>query len=428
MTSAVRASIADFLTSLDMACSMGGQHDSSSIESAYIARSHAVSVVCNAVMKHGSTRGDVVQACTEIREKHSQLELEKYKSKLQSHIDGTDVLAICAACFHRIDTAEKHDILSKKCDAIRTVCADPMDALTASFKRYGLNMMVLNSILQHSGCSSTKVADLLTQYLDSNGIAHRLHDACVHAAANMREEFDSCFKSGKWSSVTVRVGTFTDMNDCTLTYPTYMPGTLKVSISCTYKSGLCVSSFVDALEQCAKIGAFASSVFPVDILKLLCTQKDTCENRKWTGPSETLIPGALKRDFHVLSVIHDSIPVDGGILRPVDIAEYAMYAKKFFEEQACSKRSLEQVSNHIIRKCAYELKANYGCLCGIQYVKSDDPNNIVGHVKLDAGGSARLLVHIRNLLTCMGSNNRYLNLQWRPSRSSRKMAAKKMRG
>ena len=429
---ALRASVDEFLARLDMACSVGSTEGNvRSNEKAYIARKHAVSVICNAVMKPAGTRTNVIEACAEIRAKHTPMEREDYQRKLERHLGGLDILAVCAACFHRIGDDEKHDILDKNRDLIMMIFSDPTDALEASFVVHGLNMMVFRSIMQHNGSSARKMVDMLTQYFTTNRTASRLHDACVDAASIIREEMAIHDRTNKWSSVSVGLGS-ADNDGFTLKYPSYASDTLELNISCNFsKRGLRVSTFVDALEQCAELGVFPPHHSCEGSCKLLKTTnighvgKRLEKDKEWSGPSETLIPAVLKRDFHVLSAIEASVPTDGGVLRPTDISNVAMSSTDFFELEACGNRSLEQVSNYILRKCAFDINRNNGCQCGVEYVKSDNPAVTVGHVRLDAGGSARLLLHVRNLLSCIGSNDCDLSSQWRPSRSSRKMAFKK---
>lgn len=394
---AVGVAVEEFMVRLDVAC-WPAPRDQSGVAGLYEARCDAASAVCATVLHGGSVAG-VVQAVRSVRERHAQREVALHKRKLERHIDGAEMLAVCAASFHRTPEASKLEVISMKQDVIKEVCSEPTPAMVRALRAAGFSATVLGGLLRHSGSSTEKIVHLLTQYLSSHGVAQRLHDACVGAAAAMREDLNVNCLASSWSDAPSGAA------DVAVAPP---HGFAHASPLRVRPAGaLRVSSFLRALEQCAASGAFVVAFAGAP--------------PKWEPPPENAVPPAYRRDYHMLVAFEAGIPREGGLLHPMSVADHAFVAAPFFEAEGFSRRSLEQVAAHVLRKCAYQLDEQLGAASGVRYVKNAGPYNSTGRLEMDAGGAARLRLFVRDLLGCMAG----CRSEWRASRSSRKMAGRR---
>ena len=143
---------------------------------------------------------------------------------------------------------------------------------------------------------------------------------------------------------------------------------------------------------------------------------------EWIVPSKESVPEELKRDFNILVAIERQLPMGAGVLDASDVTKLLMKPGAFFSDGS-TQRSVEQAVHHVMRKSAYQVCKQNKDGCGIEYIKGEGLRCSIGHLRLDAAGSAMLRIRVREILTCMGSHNRKMRSEWRASRSSRSMAA-----
>ena len=141
----------------------------------------------------------------------------------------------------------------------------------------------------------------------------------------------------------------------------------------------------------------------------------------WCFPSDSLVPKELKRDFNIMAAMQQHIPAGAGVLDVADVTKLLMAPGAFFD--GSTQRSVEQAVHHVMRKSAHQVCKQNKDGCGIQYIKNEGLKCSIGHLRLDAAGSAMLGIRVREILTCIASPNRKMRLEWRASRSSRSIAA-----
>lgn len=428
---ALRQSLSIFLKNIDMACvsirGMDVEQQSSSGEEMYITHSHVVDEIATVLTTVGATKEDVVDACVHIRAQHANVDISSQKRRLQTSIDGVDMLALVAASSVRV--GDMIALLRTKLDVIKAVCLAPPDALIKSMKRHGLNYSVLNVVMQHSGADVEKTGSIIAQYLSTNSVASKLHNACIEALQNIHQDISCNILSTRWSNIHVEFAKKRPSEsdfECTIGSPPHLPQVPQVLLKSFESDTSCtrVSRFLDALEQCARLGIFIPDSIDTRYLLKMAWDSNVPTASTWQAPPVWEIPDELKRDFCIMLAVERLLPCGKGTLYPLHVAEWAMNPGSFMQGEGCTRRSMEQAVNHVIRKCVVQIKYQTGFVSGIEYIKNPNPDYSIGHLKFDASGSARLRVHVRRLLTSMATNPTRLKTEWRASRSSRKMAAR----
>jgi len=425
---AFRQSLSEFAKNLDMACaSLSGMNaeEQSIGEEMYVIRSHVVDEIATVLATTGAMTEDVVNSCVRIREQHANLDILSQKRRTQASLDGVNMLALVAACYARVE--EMTALLYKKLDVIKATCLTPPDALIKSMKNHGLNYSVL-SVIAHSGSDPDKTAFIVAQYFTTNSVAVKLHNACIEALRDMHNDLACDVRSTRWSNIHVDLTEKSSDGsrfECTIEAPPHLPQVPSVRLASSNSGTSCtrVARFLDALEQCARLGVFIPNALDFRYVTKLADNNNMTSS-SWQSPREEDIPHELKRDFCILLAVERLLPRGKGTLHPVSVAECVMTPGSSMRSE-CTTRSMEQAVNHVVRKCVLKIKNQVGLVCGIEYVKNPNHNYSIGHLELDASGSARLRVHVRRLLTSMATNPNCLKTEWRATRSSRKMASRK---
>lgn len=159
---------------------------------------------------------------------------------------------------------------------------------------------------------------------------------------------------------------------------------------------------------------------------VICNSVKSPGSTSWTPPSFEYVPEQLKRDFCVIAAAERLLSAVPDTLYPLEVVQNAMISSSYLEGEGLTSRSLAQVANHILRKCAYQINEECAGTSGVDYVKSTTPHTTIGHLKLDAPGVVRMLLYLRGLLGEMSSPNLNHRYQWHASRTSRKKAAKRV--
>ena len=425
VSEALKASISEFLTNLAIACtSVPGEEDSIDSETderMYVSREHIADEMATMIVSGSKSDYNFQKLCVDMYQQHALKSIKRYKAHVSACVDGIDMLAIVAASSNRVDEVTK--LLTQHYATIKQVCADPPRALLESMALHGIAGTVLTVLFNHCGPSVANAARILCQYLSTT--AHRLHHACIDALKLLRAQLELPLDSYAWSQI-VLVSPDTDRVDfgeaCRVPPPPHLSSGSIATIA--RPSGaigaLRIPRFIRALQLClTQIGS-------VELWRHMDTDYvcSTSNGNKseWVVPGEKSVPEELKRDFNILVAIQRQLPMGAGVLDASDVSKLLMTPGAFFSDGS-TQRSVEQAVHHVMRKSAYQVCKQNKEGCGIEYVKGEGLKCSIGHLRLDAAGSAMLRIRVREILTCMGSHNRKMRSEWRASRSSRSMAA-----
>jgi DNA-binding protein Fis len=428
----IKASLSEFLTNLAIACtSVPGEEDSIDSETderMYVAREHIADEMATMIVSGRKSDSSFQKLCVYMYQQHALKAIKRYKAHVSACVDGIDMLAIVAASSNRVDDVTK--LLTRYYATIKKVCADPPRVLLESMALHGIASTVLTVLFNHCGPSVAKAARILCQYLST--IAHRLHNACMDAVKLLRAQLELPSDSYAWSQI-VLVCPDTDRVDlveaCRVPPPPHLScGSVATIARPTGASGaLRIPRFVRALQLCVtQIGS--AELWQHMDTDYACNTSNSHKG-EWVVPSKESVPEELKRDFNILVAIERQLPMGAGVLDASDVTKLLMMPGAFFSDGS-TQRSVEQAVHHVMRKSAYQVYKQNKDGCGIEYIKGEGLRCSIGHLRLDAAGSAMLRIRVREIVTCMGSHNRKMHPQpqnahrpWRASRSSRSMAA-----
>jgi hypothetical protein len=400
----------------------------------YIAKMHTTDELVEALTAGEPTRAKLLDACEHTIGKYARQEINAYKSMLSKSIDGIDMLAVMAASVGNQEVVMR--VLGNKHSEIKHICTNPPRELLHCMGKRGLSPTVLTVLLQHCGPSIAKAAAIFSQYVNSSGLAVRLHDACVEAVACIRNLLELEPRARSWDQValtpTVRaLGNASESFD--IKAPQHLARSVHVAVCHMPHDApsLRISRLSKALTLCIQGNMFESTQLSVPFLRKVLRDMQSTSPRKrtseWCPPATECIPVELRRDFHIMIAIEKHLPRGAGAVRVAMLTEAVMQPGGFFEE-GTTRRSVDQAVHHVMRKCAHQVIKQIGDDAGVKYIKSETPACTIGHLELDACGSARLLLHVRELIACMAAKDKCSRSQWRASRSSRQVAAAARRG
>jgi len=428
----------EFLCSLDDVCGcisslVEVDYDANS-NLFYIAKMHTTDELVEVLTSCAPTRERLLDACERTMGKYACQEVSAYKAMLGKSIDGIDMLAVMAASVGNQETVVR--VLGNKHTEIKHVCVNPPRELLHCMGKRGLSPTVLTVLLQHCGPSIAKAAAIFSQYVNSSGIAIRLHDACVEAVSCIRILMQLEPRARSWDQValTPSVNALGNANESfEIKGPQHLAQPASVSACHSPHNGpsLRISRLFKALTLCIQGNMFGSTTLCVPFLRKTLRDLQSMSPRKrtseWCPPAKDSVPTELRRDFHIMIAIEKHIPRGAGTMRVAALTDSVMQPGGFFEE-GITRKSVDQAVHHVMRKCAHQVIKQMGDCAGLKYIKSETQACMIGHLEFDACGSARLLLHVRELITCMVAKDKRSRSQWRASRSSRQLAAAARRG
>jgi len=421
----LKASISEFMTNLAIACtSIPGEEDiidSETDERMYVAREHIADEMATLIVSGSESDFSFQKLFVDMYQHHALKAIKRHKARVSACVDGIDMLAIVAASINRVDEVTK--LLTQYYATIKNVCADPPRALLESMALHGIASTALTVLFNHCGPSVANAARILCQYLSNT--AHRLHNACMDALTSLRAQLELPSDSCAWSQI-VLVCPDTDRVDlgeaCRVHPPSHLSsGSVATIARPNGASGaLRIPRFVRALQLCVtQIGSTELwRHMDVDCASSMSNGNES----EWVVPSAESVPEELKRDFNILVAIQRQLPMGAGVLDAGDVTKLLMAPGALFSDDS-TQRSVEQAVHHVMRKSAYQVCKQNKDGCGIEYVKGKGLKCSIGHLRLDAAGSAMLRIRVREILTSMCSHSIKMRSEWRASRSSRSMAA-----
>jgi len=422
----IKTSISEFLTNVGIACtSIPGEQDSidsDTDERMYVAREHISDEMATMIASGSGSDSNFQKLCVDMYQNHAVKAIKRHKAHVSACVDGIDMLAIVAASSNRVD--EVTALLTQHYAAIKKVCADPPRALLESMALHGIASTVLTVLFNHCGPSVANAACILCQYPSTK--AHRLHNACMDAVKLLRSQIELHSDSCEWSQIFLVSGhtkTICDLGEaCRVPPPPHLSSGCVATIArpSGASGALRIPRFVRALQLCVTQIGSAELWRHIDVD--YASDMSKSNESEWVVPSAESVPEELKRDFNILVAIQRQLPMGAGVLDVCDVTKSLMTPGAFFSDGS-TQRSVEQAVHHVMRKSAYQVCKQNSDGCGIQYIKGEGLKCSIGHLRLDAAGSAMLRIRVREILSCMGSHNRKMRSEWRASRSSRSMAA-----
>ena len=433
----LKTSITVFLANLAIACtSIPGEQDSIESETdelMYVARQHLADGVATIIASGCESGASLKRLCVDVYKDYALKAIKLHRIHLGTCVDGIDMIAIMAASSHRVDDVT--NLLIRHYATIKKVCSDPPRALLESMAAHGIASTVLAVLFNCCGPSIAHAARILCQYMATT--AHRLHDACMDAVRVLRARLQLPLDSLEWSQIELCSDTnLVDSNEvCGVPPPLHLSSSMgvttlaRVANSC---GALRIPRFIRAFELCVSQVDSADLWGKIDVD---CVSRELRKQRlgarrrrvdsgsiEWVCPDAKLVPEELKRDFNILVAMQTQIPMGAGMLDVAEVAKLMMTRGAFFAHDS-TQRSVEQAVHHVMRKSVYQVCKRNKDGCGIEYVKGEGVGCSIGHLRMDAAGSAMLRTHVREILECMVSHSRKIRSEWKASRSSRSTAA-----
>lgn len=426
LRNAIQKSVRGFLSMLAISCtSISGETDSingATDEHMYVAMNHISEELTNVIFSGHGHGVKLCRVCEFMYECHASKAVELHKSYLSKCMDGISVLATLAASSSRVDqVANALACRPNDLSLIKSVLWDPPTAFLECMAAHGIANTPLN-VLWDGATPCVVPADCLRR-------------SCIDALVVLRKQLHEPVGSTAWSQIQLgKVPDDTTSDDaCFVVNPPHAAREQSVLIKRpprpTGTGALRVVRFVKALQICAlQLGTSGESWSNIDVDYVLSAQQSVgskcvaCEPSDWIAPKGMDVPRELKRDFNILLALQRCIPVGSGLVNVECVACDLLRSDTCLLENS-TQRSVEQAVHHVMRKCAYQASKQADGARGIEYVKSGLPGCTLGHLKLDAAGSARLRIRIREVITCMVSDSRKIRSEWKASRSSRMMAS-----
>jgi hypothetical protein len=430
---AFATSLDSFMCALECSCeSLAGEDDTfedAESDVLYVARNEMCHELASALSSQACNRAALVGVCREVYKKYATTEVKKRKALVSAYVDGIEALTLIAASSNRVD--EVSVLITKRLESVRRVCSSPPRALLECMAKYGISSAFLSVVFDHCGPTVGKKAIMLSQYLGPS--AGKLHNACIEANAVLREQLSLPADAPFWNQIDVDARELDQVyhggdDACVIFPPPHNSHNRQICVKrprCRI-GALRVLRFLKAVQLCVEVG-FVSNMISVDYLQTTCRSLNvsasgtSTHKPEWVPPCTSHVPEELKRDFNILVAIEKCIPRGAGELEVCAMTGMIMQKGGFF--YGSTKRSVEQAVHHVMRKCAHQILKRLGDECGIAYVKSDKPQCTIGHLVMDAAGSARMRMRVREIAECICSSSRKVRSEWRASRSSRSVAA-----
>tara|TARA_B100001057_G_scaffold485614_1_gene565557 strand:+ start:958 stop:2577 length:1620 start_codon:yes stop_codon:yes gene_type:complete len=430
---AFAASLNSFMCALECSCeSLAGEDDTfqdPECDVLYVARNEMCHEMETVLSYETCNRAALVEACRTVYKKYAVSEVRKRKTLVSAYVDGIEALTLIAASSNRVEAVSA--VISKRFESVKRVCSCPPRALLECMAKYGISSAFLAVMFDHCGPSIGKKAAMLSQYLGPS--AWKLHNACIEANAVLQEQLALSVDDPFWYQIVVDCRDpgqlcLTGDDVCTVFPPPH----------CAYKRNVCIKRrpcrvgavrvlrFLKAVQLCVEVG-FVSNMISTDYLLATCgmvgepASGHSSHKPEWVPPCTSKVPDELKRDLNILIAIEKCLPRGAGDLEVGVMTDMLMQKGAF--SHGSTRRSVEQAVHHVMRKSAHQILKRFGDECGIAYVKSDKPQCTIGHLVMDAAGSARMRMRVREIVECICSPSKKVRSEWRASRSSRSVAA-----
>lgn len=430
---AFATSLNSFMCALECSCeSLAGEDDTfedPDCDVLYVARNEVCHEMVTVLSSKTCNRAALVEACRKVYKKYAVSEVRKRKALVSAYVDGIEALTLIAASSNRVDDVSA--LMSKRFESVKRVCSCPPRSLLECMARYGISSTFLVVVFDHCGPTVGKKAAMLSQYLGPS--AWKLHNACIEANAVLQEQLALSVDDPFWNQIVV---------DCRDIDHLYLTGDDVCAVfpppHCASKRNVCIKRpplrvgalrvlrFLKAVQLCVEVG-FVSNIISADYLLATCgmvgeaASGHLSHKPEWVPPCISNVPDELKRDLNILIAIEKCLQRGAGDLEVGVMTDMLMQRGAFFH--GSTRRSVEQAVHHVMRKCARQILKRLGYECGIVYVKSDKPHCTIGHLTMDAAGSARMRMRVREIVECICSPSKKVRSEWRASRSSRSAAA-----